>query len=197
MDSMHQIARAAIDQTPPACRVTEGHAAVIARNAEALVALGPEVATAFYDTLFDHQPTATVFHEGERPMREHTFLQWWDRTARGPIDDEYWAWMAMVGLTHVVRRVTNPMMLSMADFVASYVAANSYRLHLPESERASLVEGFGRVASMMRSIITYGYDHAMSSALFERAGMPEALLARLGDQSIREALSDAKTELGL
>jgi hypothetical protein len=49
---------------------------------------------------------------------------------------------------------------------------------------------------MMRSIITYGYDHAMSSALYERAGMPEAL-SPLGDQTIREALFDAKTELGL
>jgi hypothetical protein len=96
--------------------------------------------------------------------------------------------MAMVG---------NPMMLSMADFVGAYLATSSYRLHLPESERASLVEGFDRVASMMRSIITYGYDHAMSSALYERAGMPEVLLARLGDQTVREALSDAKTELGL
>jgi len=105
--------------------------------------------------------------------------------------------MAMVGLTHVVRRVTNPMMLAMSDFVAEYIASNSYRLNLPETERASLVEGFVKVASMMRSIITYGYDRAMSSALYERAGMPEALLARLGDQTIREALADAKTELSL
>jgi hypothetical protein len=197
MDSMHEIARRAIEQTPPACRVTIGDAAVIAKNADALVAMGPEIATAFYDTLFDHPPTATVFHPDERPMREQTLIQWWERTVRGPIDDDYWAWMAMVGLTHVVRHVTNPMMLAMADFVASYVATNAYRLHLDETERASLVRGFDRVASMMRSIITYGYDHAMSSALYERAGMPEALLARLGDQTIREALAGAKSELGL
>jgi hypothetical protein len=197
MDSMHELARRAIEQTPPACRVTIGDAAVIAKNADALVAMGPEIATAFYDTLFDHPPTATVFHRDERPMREQTLIQWWERTVRGPIDDDYWAWMAMVGLTHVVRRVTNPMMLAMADFVASYVATNAYRLHLSVTERASLVQGFDRVASMMRSIITFGYDHAMSSALYERAGMPEALLARLGDQTVREALAGAKAELGL
>jgi len=91
MESMHEIARAAVEQTPPPCRVSPEHAAVIARNADALVALGPEIAAAFYNTLFDHKPTAKVFHEGERPMREKTFLDWWERTAHGPIDDDYWA----------------------------------------------------------------------------------------------------------
>lgn len=197
MDSMHEIARAAINQTPPTCRVTAEHAAVIAQNADALVAFGPEIAEGFYDTLYDHGPTAKIFREGERPMREQTLISWWERTARGPIDDDYWAWMAMVGLTHVVRRVTNPMMLAMADYVADFVSTNSHRLQLPETDRLRLVEGFERVASMTRSIITYGYDHAMAAALYERAGIPEALLARLGDQTIRDALVDAKSELGL
>ena len=197
MDSMHAIARAAIDQTPNVCRVTAEHAAVIAANADALVALGPEIATGFYDTLYGFGSTAKIFHEGERPMRERTLVGWWDRTVRGPIDDDYWAWMAMVGLTHVVRHVTNPMMLAMADYVAQFVATNSFRLRLSEADRIRLVEGFDRVASMTRSVITYGYDHAMSSALYERAGIPEALLTRLGDQTIRDALVDAKSELGL
>lgn len=197
MDSMHEIARTAIDQTPPACRVTAEHAAVIAANADALVAFGPEIAKGFYDTLYGHGPTEEIFHEGERPMREQTLIGWWERTARGPIDDDYWAWMAMVGLTHVVRRVTNPMMLAMADYVAEFVSTNSYRLQLSQGDRTRLVEGFERVASMTRSIITYGYDHAMSAALYERAGIPEALLARLGDQTIRDALVDAESELGL
>jgi hypothetical protein len=32
MDSMHEIARTAIDQTPPACRVTAGDALVDAKS---------------------------------------------------------------------------------------------------------------------------------------------------------------------
>jgi hypothetical protein len=163
--------------------VTAEHAAVIAANADALVAFGPEIAKGFYDTLYGHGPTEEIFHEGERPMREQTLIGWWERTARGPIDDDYWAWMAMVGLTHVVRRVTNPMMLAMADYVAEFVSTNSYRLQLSQGDRTRLVEGFERVASMTRSVITYGYDHAMSASLNERAGIPEALLARLGDQT--------------
>ncbi|QLQ15447.1 MAG: hypothetical protein HZY73_06860 [Micropruina sp.] len=100
-------------------------------------------------------------------------------------------------LVHVIRRVNNPMMLAMADYVARYVADNAYRLELPDDERQRLVDGFRRVAAMTSSIITYGYDHAVSSALFDVAGMPEALLARLRDQEVKASLADAKIELGL
>lgn len=196
MDAMQAIAQAAIEQTPPQCRVTPEDAAVIARHADALITLGPEIVQGFYDTLYAHGPTSEVFSPDERPMRERTLADWWTRTVRGPIDANYWAWMAMVGLIHVIRRVTNPMMLAMAEYVARFVADNAHRLGLSESERLELVEAFQRVASMTSSIITYGYDHAVSSALFDIAGMPQALLARLRDQVIQDALVDARAEIG-
>jgi hypothetical protein len=191
---MHEIARVAIEQTPPTCRMTAELAAVIAANADALIAFGPEITKGFYDTLYGHEPTAMIFHEGERPMLEKTLTGWWERTARGPIDDDYWAWLAMVGLAHVVRGVTNLMMLAMADYVAQSVESQSYRLQLPEEDRQRLVEAFDRVASMTRMIITHSYEYAMSAAMYERAG---TLLTRLGDKSIRDALVDGKSELGV
>lgn len=194
MDPMLTIARSAIDQTPPACRVEPAQAAAIARNADALIALGPGIVQGFYDTVFAHPPTAAVFHEGERPMREESLAAWWVRTVRGPIDDDYWGWMAIVGLTHVIRRVSNPMMLAMAQYVSTYVAENAHDMELPDAERDLLIEGFRRVAAMTTWIITYAYDHAVSSALFDVAGMPEALLARLRDQEIRESLTEAHAE---
>lgn len=115
---------------------------------------------------------------------------------RGPIDDNYWAWMSMVGLIHVIRRVTNPMMLSMTDFVAGYVSNNAHRLNLDPDEQRRLVDALRRLAGMTGSVITWGYDHAVSAALFEVAGMPEALLARLRDAEIKTALVDAREEVG-
>lgn len=194
MDRMLDIAEAAIEQTPPPCRVSPEQAHLIARHADQLLTLGPEIVQGFYDTLFAHPPTAAVFVDGERPMREQTLVQWWTRTVTGPIDDDYWAWMALVGLTHVIRRVTNPMMLGMAEYVARFVSENAHRLDVPADEREALVEGFRRVAAMTSSIITYAYDHAVSSALFDVAGMPEALLARLRDQEIQESLRLAHAE---
>ncbi len=195
MESMYEVARMAIDQIPPACRVRPEDGEVISRHQDALLALGPDVVQVFYDTLYEHEATSKVFVEGERPMREQTLVDWWQRTVRGPLDDNYWAWMAMVGLIHVVRRVTNPMMLSMAEFVASFLAENIHRVPASDEERKAIVEAFNRVASMTSAVITWGFDHAVSSALFEVAGMPEALLARLRDTEIRDALVTARQEV--
>ena len=195
METMHEIAEEAISQVPAQCRVLPEHTDVIQRHADALMTLGPEVVQGFYDTLYGHGPTAAVFVEGERPMREQTLVTWWTRTIRGPVDDNYWAWMSMVGLIHVIRRVTNPMMLAMTDYVSDFVAENVDRLNLDPAESARIVDAFRRIAGMTRSVITWGYDHAVSSALFEVAGMPEALLARLRDAEIKLALGDARAEV--
>ncbi|AXE37492.1 protoglobin domain-containing protein [Acidipropionibacterium virtanenii] len=192
---MHAIAQAAVDQTPPNCRVSAEQAAVIARHADILESLGPGIVDAFYETLYAHEPTAAVFKDGERPMREESLHNWWRRTVRGPIDDQYWSWMAMVGLIHVIRRVTNPMMLAMAQFVADYLDEHSDRLELDFDEEQRVVEAFRRVAAMTGSVITWGYDHAVSSSLFEVAGMPEALLARLRDEEVKSALVSARKEV--
>lgn len=196
METMHEIARGAINQVPPECRVLPEHTEVIARNADALLSLTPELINGFYETVYGHAPTAAIFHEGERPMREESLTNWWERTVRGPIDENYWAWMSMVGLIHVIRRVTNPMMLSMIDFVAGYVSNNAHRLNLDPDEQRRLVDALRRLAGMTGSVITWGYDHAVSAALFEVAGMPEALLARLRDAEIKTALVDAREEVG-
>lgn len=195
MDSMHQIAQAALDQMPPSVRLRDGDREVILRNKGHLLALGPTVIKSFYDTLFEHPPTKTVFREGERPAREDTLENWWVRTVNGPLDDDYFAWMALVGLVHVIRNVTNPMMLAMSDHVAKLVAEESAGFPIAPEERLALTMAFDRLSASVRAIITWGYDHAVSAALFEIAGMPDALLARLRDQEIISALSDARTEL--
>lgn len=194
MDSMHDIAKTAIDQAPPECRVRPEDADVIQRHADALVGLGPEMVNAFYDTVYGHSETEKIFKPGERPMREESLQGWWERTVRGPLDDDYWAWMALVGLTHVIRRVNNPMMLAMANFVAQFVES-SESLEISDDERRELSVAFRRVSSTVSSIITFAYDHAVSSALFSVAGMPEALLARLRDQEVGDALDKAHKEV--
>lgn len=196
MESMHEIAQAAIDQAPPACRVRPEDGEVIRRHSEALLNLGPQIVDAFYDTLYGYDRTAGVFVDGERPMREKTLADWWQRTVLGPLDDRYFAWMAMVGLIHVLRRVTNPMMLAMAEFVAQYITDRGDLVTDDPEERQRLGEAFRRVAASVSAIITWGYDHAISSALFEVVGMPEKLLERLRDSEIQAAIDKARVEIG-
>ena len=52
METMHEIAREAINQVPPECRVLPEHTEVIARNADALLSLTPELINGFYETVY-------------------------------------------------------------------------------------------------------------------------------------------------
>lgn len=196
MQTMEEIAQAAIDQTPPECRVLPEHAEILAKYHQQLEALTPQLVENFYNTLYEHEPTADVFHDGERPMREDTLENWWRRTVQGPIDNKYWSWMAMVGLLHVLRRVTNPMMLAMTQYVVAYVADHINEVTDDPAEQGAIMTALNRVAAMTASVITWGYDHTVSAALFEVAGMPEALLARLRDAEVEAALVDARAEVG-
>ena len=198
MDTMHDVAQAAIAQIPPACRFTEDHSRLIHSYKELLLSLEPAVIQGFYDTIYDHPATSAVFVEGERPAREMTLAHWWRRTVNGPINDQYWAWMAMVGLVHIARKVGNPMMLSMSSYVTALVAARVGAVEMNRADAEHLVEAFRRLASTVGSIITFGYDRAYNravvTALDDLAGMPESLFDRLRDTEVRNALAEARSD---
>ena len=163
--NMLQIAQSAIDQMPPACRFSARDSQVILAHQEFLLALEPQLIKLFYDTLFEHPPTAAVFFEGERSARESTLSGWWQRTVTGPLDASYFAWMASVGLAHVFRGVGNPMMLGMTDLVRAFVAEQASRGPLSQTDAAALAEAFGRLAGTVGVVVSYGYDESIRSAL--------------------------------
>lgn len=193
---MYEIARAAFAQMPPACRIRETDAQIIKQNQEALLALEPDLNKGFYDTLYDHGPTREVFTDDERPAREETLANWWRRTVVGPLDEEYFAWMAMVGLVHVARKVSNPMMISMASYVATFVAEKATMMGLEREQEEALAEAFSRLAATVGAVISYGYDQAVLRALYEVAGMPPALLQRLQHREVMAALDEARAARG-
>jgi len=199
VERMYDIARAAFDAMPPAVRFRESDALVIKRHEQALLALEPEVIQGFYNTLYEHPATNRVFVDGERPDREVTLSNWWRRTVNGPLDEHYFAWMAMVGLVHVSRKVTNPMMLSMTSFVQSFVAQKAATLPIDRAEADALVEAFRRLATAVGMVITFGYDRAYDravlTALDELAGIPEGMFKRLLDQEVRSALDEARGQV--
>lgn len=195
METMTQVAARAVELMPPASRFRPEDAQSIIRHGEWLLGLEGRLVTAFYDTLYDHAPTAAVFVDGERPMREATLSTWWRRTVTAPLDEQYFAWMAMVGLVHVRRGVENPMMLAMADHVVGLVAEAVTETTMGADDAEELVEGFRRLASTVRAIITFGYDKAVVGALNTVAGMPEGLVRRLRDQEVAAALATARDEV--
>jgi predicted regulator of Ras-like GTPase activity (Roadblock/LC7/MglB family) len=106
---------------------------------DALVAL-------FYDTLYDYPATAAVFVDGERAAREQTLRNWWQRTVGTPIDIDYFRWMAFVGIVHIRRGVTNPMMLSMLQVVSGHVVTSA-RAALGDRAAVDLQEAFSRIST--------------------------------------------------
>ena len=218
MESTHVVASAAIEQMPPEFRFQPGDAELIRRYRDILLPLEGAFVNGFYETVYAHPPTAAIFRDGERPEREVTLGRWWRRTVEGPLDDDYFAWMAMVGLVHVVRGVTNPMMLAMADYIVRFTF--EYLPHIAAAAAAStggagaaapmeealevaaanadvfeLSSAFFRLSATVGAVIAHGYDEAVVSAMYNVAGMQKSLLKRLRDQEVASALAAARAEL--
>jgi len=188
MSKILEIAREAPQQMPPQTRLRPEDAAVIARHKEVLLSWIPELVQGFYDARFAHTPTRKIFHEGERPAREKTLVDWWTHTVEGPLDENYFAWMAKVGLVHVVRGVENPMMLAMASFVTEFVERKSLEAGLSEAE--ALGKAFRRLNMAVGAVITLGFDRYQALALYNVAGMEPALLERLTAEEARRLLAE-------
>ena len=170
----HAIAQKALSDMPPATRFRAEDAAVLERNADVLLPLRDAFVKGFYDMLFAHPPTRAVFEEGERAEREKTLSAFYERVVKGPHDDEFFAWLAFVGPVHVVRGVTNPMMIAMLGYMVEFVREKT--LNLPDHE--ALVAAFTRLAATLGAIITYGYEMAWKKALENVVGIPPALAER-------------------
>ncbi len=168
------IAKKALDDMPPPTRFSPQDSEVIRRHAEVLLPLKEEFVKGFYDILFAHPPTQAVFEEGERAERESTLAGFYERVTRGPHDDDFFTWLAFVGPVHVVRGVTNPMMLAMLGYMVEFVRDRTREL--PEHE--ALVAAFARLATVMGAIIAYGYEVAWKKALENVVGIPPALAER-------------------
>ena len=85
---------------------------------------------------------------------------------------------------HVVRKVENPMMIAMADYMAVYV-----RDHIKNDE---LGDAFERLAQTISAVVVYGFDQAKATALREIVGMEPALLQRLAEQEATTMLERAR-----
>lgn len=188
------VARVAREQMPPETAFTERDAMILQEYKDFLMSLGPLLLHKFYDTLYAYPPTAAIFKPGERAARERSLAGWWERTVQGPLGDSYFNWMAMVGLVHVLRGVTNPMMLSMGDHVAEVVAGQADE-QLTAEDADRLTHSFNRLMATVSAVIAHGYDVATEAALFDVAGMPMALLHRLRDQEISQALVRVRAQI--
>lgn len=188
---VHEILRDCLPQTA----ITDADRSTIAEHRDFLLGIEDALVQMFYDTLYAHGATAAVFIDGERPAREATLRDWWGRTVTTPLDDRYLTWMALVGVVHIRRKVTNPMMLTMFNLVAEFV----HRAALAElgAERAErLRQAFSHLAATVTSVISESYTKGYLHALQNLAGLDPKLVDRMLLIEVRELEANGRAILG-
>lgn len=180
-------------QLPPAAQFTAADATLIGQHSQLLLSWSDELVQGFYNTLYAHGPTSEIFQEGERPAREQTLAQWWQRVAAGPIDDQFWDWMTFVGLVHVVRKVKNPMMIGAWGFVEGEIGKR-IKAALPADEAFALTEAFARFGKTFNALIAESYVIHYLEAVAESTGSSSVLLDRLVMTEIGTMLENVKPQ---
>jgi hypothetical protein len=161
----------ALEELPMSVRFQPQDHAIIEAHKDELLALTDTVVKNFYDDLFATPGTRQVFREGERAAREKTLADWYRRTIEGPIDENYWAWHAYIGLLHVKRRVTNVMMIG---GVFNVLATVQSRL----GDRVALMEAMQRLLGTAAAVIAYAYNLFYLMSVEKITGIGPELIER-------------------
>lgn len=115
-----------------------------------------EIVTEFYDVLFSHESTATIFHEGERPQRENTLRQWYLHVSSGNYDTHFWEQQRQIGLTHVTRQVKNPFTLGIMSRVQQLFLKKCLQTFEP-TRAEQVYHAFKRVTDVAQGLIAEAY----------------------------------------
>jgi hypothetical protein len=184
-ESLQEITQQIIGQMPPQTRFRADDPAIIHQHQAFLLSLEDDIVAGFYNTLFAHPPTAAIFSAGERPAREQTLRDWWQRTVTGTFNDEYWVWQTLVGLIHVKREVKNPMMIAMWGWVLNTLGQAS-QSQLPADQANALMGAMERLAATCQSLTAESYLEHYLIALRDATGFNQKLL----DQMVRTGVED-------
>ncbi len=137
-----------------------------------------DVVKEFYDTLFSYEPTAKVFREGERPLREKTLREWYERLFDGKYDDSFWLWQWYVGIIHIKRKVYNRYMLAMMGRVQLAFLRKALS-ELPPDEAIELCTAFKRLTDVIAGLIAESYHLTYIYSLEAVAGIKPALAEKM------------------
>lgn len=183
-----------LEQVVPESTLTEHDAKVIAQHRDFLLGLEDGLVQAFYDTLYAHGPTAAIFEDGERPAREQTLRDWWQRTVNGPLDQSYFRWMTLVGVVHIRRGVKNPMMVSIASVVTEHVRKKAAESLTPEDVDA-LTTAFSHLGSTVVALISESYTSSYIDALQDLAGLKPELTGRMLAIEVKKMEAEGRAAL--
>ncbi len=188
--TLSEVRQKILEEIPPEWRFRAEDGEVIQKHKDLLLSFTEELVQGFYDTLFAHPATRAVFQEGERPKREETLRAFWQRVAQGPHDGAFWDWMTWVGVVHIKRKVTNPMMISAWGYILNK-AKEKVKAALPPEEAFPLLEALTRLSKTAEALTAEGYLETTLAALQRGSGISPNLM----DQLVRVELEELERQI--
>jgi hypothetical protein len=181
-----------LHQIPPSSRFGEKDAALVLCHQASLLALESDLVQGFYDTIYAHEPLRAVMQQDDRPAREATLRQWWQRTVTGPFDERYWTWQVLVGLVHVKRGVKNPMMMGMWGWLLPWLRTQ-LAASVGEAEATRGLGSLQRLATTVQALTSESYLEHYLKVLQRMTGFKPALLDRLVHSEVDQLLAEMRT----
>ncbi len=178
MNIISELRQRVISEVPPEWRFRAEDAQILAKHKTFLLSMTEDLVKGFYDSLFMHAPTKAIFHDGERPEREASLKQWWQKVVEGSNDEKFWDWITGVGLLHVKRKVKNNMMIAAWGYILNFVKGRAMN-HLTKEEGEALIEALVRLSKTTEAFISEGYMEVYLKALQEGSGMNAHLMDQM------------------
>lgn len=182
-----------LNNLPESARFSDEDAEIILKYRDTMKTWEDGLVQGFYDSLYGHEVTRAVFSDGERPAREKTLRDWFQRTINGPFDSNYWEWQNFVGLVHVKRGVNNAMVAGMWGWLMNYLGKRAME-ELEPQEALKLIKAVHSLQAQVMSLIVESYLRNILVAIDKAAGINEALIYRLVGIEIDNMLSDARAD---
>lgn len=195
--NLYELTRSIIESIPEQQRFSPYDEALLQRFKAPLLALEDELVQGFYDEIEANPKINALLGDGARAQREHTLRRWWQRSLAGPIDEQYWAWQALVGVVHIKVGVKNSMMMGMWQWILVRLRERvTVDMTGDEATREALLAALGRLALTTQAITAESFLMNYLETVVRLTGFKPALLERMFKTEIDLVLAEARRQLG-
>ncbi len=164
--------------------------------AEHLRPCAQEIATGFYDVLYQCEEAVEIFRNlnQDRKVRESTLKQWFESLVAGVYDDRFWTWHWLVGLVHVQHQVEHVFVMSMISRVQAMVVGKAFEIY-EEASAERVIQAFLRVTNCLAALAVEAYHHEYLSAV-QMSGLKGPVLSRMVAVEVQKKIQQYRRLLG-
>ncbi|HHM05037.1 MAG TPA: hypothetical protein ENJ19_04750 [Gammaproteobacteria bacterium] len=167
---------------------------VLAGEAGQISTWVPDLVDVFYNTLYGHDSTKTIFQDGERPKLEKTLQDWVASLVSGPKGADFWDHQWVIALLHVRRGVRNLYMLGMMNRIQQVFLAKCVETY-DKDKAHEVFSAFLRISGTVAALIAECYGALLENSTEEglsKVGMNAALLQRIKDNQISKMIQESQ-----